>query len=369
PVSDRASASWLLDELTVGQGQAVISWFMESPHALLKQGRERCGNPQTKIVPGSPNFTAYLCDLVPVKPCLNLISFYFCPSSNPGRGYCNYPNSYYCAYWGCETVASSWEPGAGRDKYITVGWGPFGCTPAHGIARGTCHWIYINVTLPDDRGWLLGKTWGMRYLEPGTDRGGLIVIKKEPIPNDPQPIGPNRVIANAVTVQNKEFANLREAIDKDLAKIERSINALETSLRSLSKVVLQNRRGLKLLLAQEGGLCVALNEKCCVYADHTGVVRDAMSELRKGLEERERERNSRQSWYERWFNTHPWLTTLLSTIAGPLVMLVLTLTFGSCIFSNLWADHGEAAVALEHMEVHREQRSTFSPWRTPCHSR
>ena len=140
---------------------------------------------------------------------------------------------------------------------------------------------------------------------------------------------------SALVKESQDFHELSRQIDIDLGTLESTVHQLESSLNSLAEVVLQNRRGLDLLFLKQGSLCLALGETCCFYTNHSGVIRESLSQLRKRLEDREKERAQKNNWYENLFSWSPWLTTLVSAAVGPLLLLLLALTFGPCLFKAI----------------------------------
>lgn len=123
-------------------------------------------------------------------------------------------------------------------------------------------------------------------------------------------------IASMVTSQ-QHFSQLQSTIDKDLSELREGVQNLKDSVASLSEVVLQNRRGLDLVFLKEGGLCAALKEECCFYSDKTGLVQNSLDKVKKSLEECKQAREQQESWYQNWFATSPWLSTLLPVSWAP----------------------------------------------------
>ncbi|XP_051833373.1 uncharacterized protein LOC127549414 [Antechinus flavipes] len=179
----------------------------------------------------------------------------------------------------------------------------------------------------------------LRFWERGTDP--RIRKKREPLTAVTLAVliglgsvGAGTGIASLVT-SNNQYAQLSAAIDKDLQELQSGLEYLKDSVASLAEVVLQNRRGLDLLFLQQGGLCAALKEECCFYTDKLGLVENSIQKIKESLEKRKNKREQQESWYQNWFSTSPWLSTLLPSLLGPLVGLLLLLSFGPWAFNKL----------------------------------
>ena len=96
-------------------------------------------------------------------------------------------------------------------------------------------------------------------------------------------------------------------------------------------MILLNRRGLDLLTAKKGGLCLFLNEKCCFYVNQSGIVRDMAQQLRERIMKRREElANSWGNWNSVW----SWASWLLP-LSSPLFMFFAPLLFGPCFLDAI----------------------------------
>ena len=92
-------------------------------------------------------------------------------------------------------------------------------------------------------------------------------------------------------------------------------------------MVLQNRRGLDLLTAEKGGLCLFLEEAYCFYTNKWGAAKEAARNLtNRASRIHQHLSNSWKNWLSDW-NQMPWVLPFL----GPLLLLTLILTFGPCL--------------------------------------
>lgn len=87
-------------------------------------------------------------------------------------------------------------------------------------------------------------------------------------------------ISSAFYLNNR----LHSQVVKDLREITQLLRVLQEQISFLASVVLQNRRGLDVLTAKEGGLCVFLKEECCFFVNQSGVIQDRIKQFQDSLE-------------------------------------------------------------------------------------
>ena len=94
-------------------------------------------------------------------------------------------------------------------------------------------------------------------------------------------------------------------------------------------MALQNRRALDLLTAKKGGTCLFLGEDNCYFVNETGIVQGRVKELRDRIEGCRKELQNLYSPQNLFQQVLPWLLPSL----GPLVLIILFLLFGLCLFN------------------------------------
>ena len=106
-----------------------------------------------------------------------------------------------------------------------------------------------------------------------------------------------------------------------------SFVSIQRQINSLASVALQNRRALDLLTAKKGGTCLFLGEDSCYFVNEKGIVQGRVKELR--IECYRKELQNLYSPQNLFQQVLPWLLPFL----GPLVLIILFLLFGLCLFN------------------------------------
>jgi hypothetical protein len=128
------------------------------------------------------------------------------------------------------------------------------------------------------------------------------------------------------------YTKLSNQLISDLQTVAESILTLQKQLDSLASVVLQNRRGLDLLTAEKGGLCLFLQEECCFYVNQSGVVKNKIRQLQEQLEKWRRELED--SWNPLGNNISQWFSWLMP-ILMPVFLALIFLSFLPCIIRTI----------------------------------
>lgn len=140
--------------------------------------------------------------------------------------------------------------------------------------------------------------------------------------------------------------SLSQQMIDDLQAVSGTILDLQSQLDSLAAVVLQNRRGLDILTAEKGDLCLFLQEECCFYANNSGIIQDKIRRLQDDLEGRRRELQN--DFF--WTGLHGWLPYLLP-ILSPTLILLLMAAIGPCIISQVLQFLRNRVEAIQLMNV------------------
>ena len=114
-----------------------------------------------------------------------------------------------------------------------------------------------------------------------------------------------------------------------MEQVAESFVSAKRQINSLASVALQNRRALDLLTAKKGGTCLFLGEDNCYFVNETGIVQGRVKELRDRIERCKKELQNLYSPQNLFQQALPWLLPFL----GPLVLIILFLLFGPCLFN------------------------------------
>ncbi|NWZ17035.1 ENV1 protein, partial [Agelaius phoeniceus] len=196
----------------VGGGQADTKHYPHQPFRWVLRHLSGEGVIKEIVTADTPSFEFRLKDIFPMHTGhprfqeTTVFGMYWCPASNPGKSYCNYPGHGYCGHWGCETIVISnrWTPQQ-PDKFLQIKYTPHGCIePKYdgdgyalmpgGLKQHTCTGYIMTILQPTHDAWATGKVWTAYAHLPNRGIWANIQIIRLPASGS-QSAGPNPVLA------------------------------------------------------------------------------------------------------------------------------------------------------------------------------
>lgn len=129
----------------------------------------------------------------------------------------------------------------------------------------------------------------------------------------------------------KKPHQITHSIEQNLTRIPTVIKKPNNQLNSLSEVVLHDRRGLSLLFMEQGGQCAALGKDCCFYANSTMAIIEKLEKLEREAKEWKKLYCDTKGRYEKLLNHNPGLDSIPVEITGPILNIIVVLSFGSSL--------------------------------------
>ena len=127
----------------------------------------------------------------------------------------------------------------------------------------------------------------------------------------------NWVIALRIQDDVQETNTREYNVTDDFERVAKALAVSQDQLDSVAEVVLQNKRGLDLVTAEKGRLCLFLNEKCCFYVNQSEIVRDMAQQLREQII---KSRKILANSWGNWSNIWSWASWLLPLTGPPFTL-------------------------------------------------
>ena len=114
-----------------------------------------------------------------------------------------------------------------------------------------------------------------------------------------------------------------------MEQVVESFVSVQRQINSLASVALQNRQALDILTTKKGRTCLFLGEDCCYFVNKIGIVQGRVKELRDKIECCRKELQNLYGPQNLFQQVLPWLLPF----QGPLLLIILSLLFGPCLFN------------------------------------